>query len=328
MLRGLSQAVLTLVLALPATSAIWPEQLADFHRISVEPFVVRQDAAVWEEYGLETSERAVYESPRGKCTATGWRLKDPTSAFAIWQWQGPAAGKPSPLEKFAVQDGTRLWLLLGNYVLQYEGVTPTLEQVQLMYVTLPRLDQSALPALRGFLPQRDRIPGSERFIIGPAGLERFEPRISPSTVGFHMGAEAQLGRYRAADGELNLAIFAYPTPHIARERVPEFEKLTGAVVKRSGPLVAVTLNPPTADAAERLLARVNYTATVTWNERPLKPEPSVAEFLITAFTLIGLLLGFTILGGISYAGLRILVRKWTGSPDDEPMVTLHLTDRR
>jgi hypothetical protein len=321
---GASAGLFTIFALARAHAALWPEQLADFHRTSLTPIRVTEQRAVWEESGLQAAEQAVYESPRGKCTATAWRLKDPTSALAIWQWKMPENAKPSPLEKNAVQAGEKLWLMLGNYILQYEGVTPTLEQVQLMYVTLPHLDQASLPALIGFLPARDLIPGSQRFVTGPASLEAFEKRIPPSAAGFHLGAEAQLARYWAKDGELNLAIFSYPTPHIARERIEEFSKLPGAVAKRSGPLVAVTIQPPSPDAAERLLAQVNYQATVTWNEKPLKPEPGVAEFLITAFTFIGVVLAFTILAGAGYAGLRIALRKWSGQPEDEPMVTLHL----
>jgi hypothetical protein len=184
-----------ILLALPAAAAlaqaaIWPEQLADFHRTSLIPVNPTEDRAVWEEYGLEAAEQAVYESPRGKCTATGWRLKDPTSALGVWQWKMPDGAQPSALEKIAVQAGQRLWIALGNYILHYEGVTPTLEQVQLLYITLPRLDQATLPALTAFLPQRDMIAGSQRFVIGPAGLEKFELRLRPSMAGFHLGAEA------------------------------------------------------------------------------------------------------------------------------------------
>jgi hypothetical protein len=325
MLRSIAIGAL---LAAAAQATIWPEQLADLHRVSLTPLNLTEDRAVWEEYGLEAAEQAVYESPRGNCTATGWRLKDPTGALAVFQWKAPAGAKPSDLEKIAVQAGNRLLLTIGNYVLQYDGVVPTLEQVQLMYVTLPYLDRAALPALTGFLPRRDLVEGSRRFVIGPASLEKFEPRLRPSLAGFHLGAEAQLGRYSIDGAPMNLAIFSYPTPHIARERAAEFEKVPGAVVKRSGPLVAITLEPPSPDAAEKLLARVNYQATITWNERPLKPEPSVAEFLITAFTFIGLMAGFTILAGVGYAGFRIAMRKWSGQPDNEPMVTLHLSDRQ
>src|SRR5687768_17002448 len=101
MLRGVI--VATLLFSVTGFGAIWPEQLADLHRISLTTVVVNEDRAVWDEYGLEAAEQAVYDSPRGKCTATGWRLKDPTSALAVWQWKMPADGKPSSLEKLAVQ---------------------------------------------------------------------------------------------------------------------------------------------------------------------------------------------------------------------------------
>ena len=311
-----------------ALAAIWPEQLADLHRVSVEPWKIEQDRAVWEEYGLEAAERAVYDSPRGKCIATAWRLKDPTSALAVWQWLQPKDLKPSKLEKIAVESPTRLFSLLGNYVLDYDGVLPTQEQVHLNYVVLPRLDQSSLPVFPDFLPSEGRLAGSMRFLIGPASLARFEPRISPAVAAFSLGAEAQLARYRVPEGEIDLAVFNYPTPQISRDRTQEFQKIPGAVVKRSATLVVVTLQPPSADAAERLLAKVNFHATVTWNAGPLKPEPNIGDFLITAFTLVGLLLGFTILAGVGFAGVKLLMRKWSGSTEDDPMVTLHLGDKR
>ena len=42
-----------------------------------------------------------------------------------------------------------------------------------------------------------------------------------------------------------MLIFNYPTPNIARQQLAEFEKLSGAVAKRSGPMVAVVLSPST-----------------------------------------------------------------------------------
>ncbi len=57
-----------------------------------------------------------------------------------------------------------------------------------------------------------------------------------------------------------MAIFNYPTPQIAMQQVPDFEKLPGAMAKRSGPLVAVVLSPADPDFAERLLAQVRYQA--------------------------------------------------------------------
>ena len=71
-----------------------------------------------------------------------------------------------------------------------------------------------------------------------------------------MGAEAQFGQYQTPKGLLKLIIFDYPTPSMAREQAAVFQKIPGAVVKRTGPLVVATVNPPDPDAAHRALSRI------------------------------------------------------------------------
>jgi hypothetical protein len=302
--------------------AIWPEQLWEHKRSAIRPAVTAPaDQGAWNEYGLEVAEEAQYGSWKG----IGYRLKDTTSAFAVYQWLKPADAKASPLEKFAVQNSSRAFLLKGNFVLDFVGRVPTQQEVDILHVQLARLDQSALPSLPTFLPAANLIPGSERYVIGPATLEKFEPRISPSIAAFSMGAEAQLARYQTPKGEANLALFGYPTPHIARERVIEFQKIPGARTKRTGPLVAVTIAAPDADEAEKLLAKVDYQATITWNEKPPVPEPSAAALILGIFVNIGIIAGCAVLAGIGYAGVRIGWRKLRGRTEaDEQMLTLDL----
>lgn len=304
MSRSLAVALLA---ALPATAAIWPEQLYDHKRTSLEPVTVT-DKPVWDEYGLEAAERATYTGATG-FTASAYRLKDPTSALAVSQWLSHAT------------------LRIGNYILVFDGNFELPKRLQdYLTVQLPRLDQSALPALPDFLPAASLVANSRRFVIGPASLNHFEPRIPPSVAAFSVGAEGQLARFSSPAGELNLAIFSYPTPQIARERAAEFQKLAGAVVKRSGPLVAVTLAPPSADEAEKLLGKVNYQANLTWSENVNKaPEGNIGDLILGAVKLIGALVGFTVLAGLAYAGFRIVMRKW-GVTHDEEMVTLHLEE--
>lgn len=296
-----------LLATLPAAAAIWPEQLYDHKRTKVEPIVV-SDKPVWEEYGLEAAERATYVGATG-FTASAYRVKDSTSALAVSQW----------LSKPALQ--------IGNYVLIFDGNFQLPKQLQdYLTIQLPRLDQAALPTLPDFLPKANMVANSRRFVVGPTSLNHFEPRISPSVAAFSMGAEGQLAKYSSPAGELNLGIFSYPTPQIARERAAEFQKLAGAVVKRSGPLVAVTLAPPSADEAEKLLGKVNYQANLTWSENVNKvPEGNIGDLILGAVKLIGALVGFTVLAGLGYAGFRIVMRKW-GVTHDEEMVTLHLQE--
>lgn len=85
-----------------------------------------------------------------------------------------------------------------------------------------------------------------------------------------------------------------------------------------------TIAPPNADEAEKLLAKVNYQANLTWNEKvPTKVEGNMGDLILGAAKLIGLLVGFTLVAGFGYAGFRIAMRKWSGGADEE-MVTLHL----
>src|SRR5262249_33159012 len=140
----------------------------------------------------------------------------------------------------------------GNYLLLLTGAAPADVTDQIL-AAVPKLERAPLPALTGFLPAEGLVANSERYVVGPVSLERFEPRIAPSLAAFHLGAEAQLAKYKTPKGEMLLAIFNYPTPNMARERSEEFQKIPGAVVKRTGPLVAAILSPPDADSAERLL---------------------------------------------------------------------------
>jgi hypothetical protein len=213
----------------------------------------------------------------------------------------------------------------GNYVFQFTGAVPPAADLEPIYAQLPRLEQSPLPTLIGFLPQAGVIPNSERYILGPVSLERFEPRIPPSIAAFHTGAEGQIAKYKSPKGPLNLAIFYYLTPNMARERVEEFHKIPGAMVKRAGPLVAVIIEPPDLDLAERLLAQVKYEANLTWSTKvPVNEVRGFARTLLNIFVLAGIVLGMCLVAGIVFGGYRILARKMGRRVDPDAMITLGL----
>ncbi len=308
-----------LLLALPATAAIFPDTLGDYTR-GPATTLTAPDQPLYQEYGLRATERADYTSPTGdKFTAEAWRLQDSTGAYALFQAQRPANATDSDAADLAakVPDGTLL--AHGNYVFHFIGRTPDKPELDRLYYQLPQLEQSALPTLAGYLPAQDLIPNSRRYILGPVSLERYEPRIPPSVAAFSLGAEAQLGRYRSGDSELALLIFNYPTPSFARERQEEFLKLPGVLAKRTGPLVAVTVQPADPDAAERILARIDYQANITWSEPPEKKDEAVGwgRLIISGFALAALIGVASLLAGLGLGGIRSLVRKlgWSSGPD-------------
>ncbi len=314
-------------LAVPAAAAIWPEYLGTFTRQSARPVQVT-DRVLWEEFGLEEAEQAEYASGEARYKATAYRLRDATLAMAVFQWLRPAGARASELSELAVESDGNVFFKRGNYVLLFEGHKPQEGELIYLFSVVPRLEESSLPALRGYLPQDQLIAGTERFVVGPVSLERFEPRIAPSAAGFHYGTEAQLGRFRGRRSEMSLAIFSYPTPQIARERGAEFQKTPGWMVKRTGPLVAVIPEPPDADDAERLLAKVNYQASIAWNEELPKEEPNMGDLIIGVGVFTGFLLLFALLVGATLAGYRYAARKWFGKKDvEDPMIVLNLSDR-
>ena len=306
-----------------AHAAIWPDAIGAYHRTAASQPVLA-DGPLWDEYGLRESETATYENGSAKFTATAWRLQDPTGALAAYDWQRPAKSEPSKVAALAAETAGSLLLLHGNYLLSFTGYKPTTPELDPIVESLRNVDTSALPALPGYLPSRDLVPGSERYITGPASLRKFNPGIPPSAAAFHLGAEAQLGVFHGLKGETVLTIFNYPTHQIAMQQAASLGKIPGAEVKRSGPLVAVILSPPDLDAAERLLAQVRYQAEVTRDEYVPTLRDNIGNLVVTAFVLTGLLLVFCVVSGLAFGGFRAFLRRFRKGEDPDALTTLHL----
>ncbi len=323
---GLLRSDFLILALLPAflNAAVWPDRVVAFTKASSKP-VELAGKNVWNEYGLEETEQAEYASGAERFTAVAFRFRDPTGALAAFQWQTPAGATSSALGKYAVETPQSALVAFHNYLFRFDGRKPQAAEMGPMLVVLPRLDQSAVPSLPGFLPSENLVSGSTRYVIGPASLEAFEPRVPPSLAAFHIGTEAQLAKYRTQGGELSLAIFSFPTPAFARERAAEISKLPGAMVKRSGPLVAVILSPSDKDAAERLLARVNYQAPVSWSQYSSRPE-NVGDLILGVFSLAGVTLLFCLGAGLAYGGIRIIRRRYFKRwAPDEALITLNIS---
>lgn len=309
-----------------APAAIWPEGFFGLARTSLTAENL-SDELIWEEFGFEEGEVAEFSGEQGSLKATALRFGDSTAAMAVFQWKRPNHYKPSELETLAVESADSVYLVHGSYILHFEGTKPTPKQLLGLYLVLPLTEESALPALPEYLPERGRVAGSERYVIGPASLREFEPRVPPSVAAFHFGVEAQLASYETPAGELDLAIFSYPTPHIARDRLAEFRMLPGAVAKRSGPLLVLVLDPPDADEAQRLLGMVNYRATITWEAEEPVTAVGIADLILTIFALIGVLLVFTTAAGVAFGGYRFMAFGRHAIGERDPMILLHLEDK-
>jgi hypothetical protein len=304
-------------------AAILPEAIGPYRRTSTSP-AAPADRPLWDEYGLKESETASFENGAAKFTATVYRLQDSTAALAAFDWQRPVKSTPSNAARLAAETPQSLLLVHGNYLLSFEGSKPVPVELDAVLQALRNVDTTGLPALPGYLPSRDLVPNSQRYITGPAGLQKFAPGIPPSVAAFRFGAEAQLGVFHSPKGDLTLAIFNYPTPQIAMQQVAEFEKLPGAVAKRSGPLVALVVAPPDADFAERLLAGVRYQAQVTRDEYVPTRRDNIGNLILNAFILIGILLAFSLVSGLALGGFRAFMRRGRKGQEADALITLDL----
>jgi len=310
-----------------AFGAIWPETFAGFKRADDEPVEIAE-RPLWDEYGFQQAEQTRYGSGARQFTAIAYRFQDSTGAMAAFDWQRPAGAKPSKLAMLAAETPRTVTLAQGNYLLVFDGYKPEAAELSALLKALPKVDQSPLPTLRDYLPATNLAPNSERYITGPVSLEKFAPAVPPSTAAFHLGAEAQFASYRTPSGEMKLAIFSYPTPQIARGRLEDFLRISGAAAKRSGPLVAVILPPAgTAGDAEKLLAQVRYEASITMNERVPTQRDNIGNLIINIFELIGILLVLCTVGGLAVGGFRTVLRRGSGFREPEGMISLHLSDR-
>jgi hypothetical protein len=309
-----------------AGAAVWPDMFGPYRRTMDSPAKLT-DQPLWDELGLKDSEIAVYENGKDKFTATEYRLADTTASLAAFDWRRPKDSKPSNLANLAVETPTAVVLVHGNYLLEFIGYKPAAAELTPVLDGLIDVDNTPLPTLPSFLPSQDLVANSERYIIGPVALQKFDPGIPPSVAAFHLGAEAQLGLFHSPKGDLTLAIFSYPTNQMAMAKLEEFQKLPAAVVKRSGPLLAVTLSPPDPDEAERVLAQVRYEAQITLHERTPTTAGQVGSMLVNIFVLIGILLVFSIVAGLFVGGFRAFLWRGRKGQQQDPMILLHLEER-
>jgi hypothetical protein len=310
---------------LPALSpaAILPETIGPYHLTNGAPVAI-QEKSIWDEYGLKETQSGKYEHEKDSLTVTAWRLGDTTASMAAFEWQRPAKSTPSKLAPMAVETADGVLLVHGNYLFSFHGRKPEPAELAALTASLKNVDGTSLPVLPSYLPGQDRVSNSERYITGPETLASFYPGVPPSVAAFHYGAEAAAAIYKSGKNETRLAVFNYPTHQIAMQREAEFSKVPGAVVKRSGPLVAVVLNPPDPDTAERLLSQVRYQATVTLDEYVPTKRDNIGNLVVNAFSLIGILLAFALISGLAVGGFRAFRRRGPKGEEADAILALHL----
>jgi hypothetical protein len=318
------------LLLIPAAAfpAMFPET-AGHWKLTASAAAKVPDLKVWREYGLKDSQTATYSDAGAEWTISGYRFDEATGAMAAFDAARPADAKVVKLDHIGVPNAagnaSEELVAAGNYLFVIDGgYKPTPEELNHFFGTVPRYSRSPLPTLPKYMPAGAE-PNSERYIVGPESLARFLPRVPLSTAAFHFNAEAEIAKYGPPGKETTLVVFTYPTMEMARDRYPHFRQVPGAVAKRTGPLVAVTLDPSTPDAAEKLLAKVKYEADVTMSQHVPTLRDNPVNLFWNIMILCGILAAFCVVSGLVVGCLRLLVRRAGADGEGDAMISLHLS---
>jgi hypothetical protein len=312
-----------------ASPAMFPDSIGHWKLTGSAPAKV-PDAGVWQEYGLRASETATYSDAGVTWTVSGYRFDDATGAMAAFDASRPEGSQPVKLDDIGVPNAAATAsdevVAAGNYLFVLNGYKPTPVELNHLFGTVPNYARSPLPTLPKYMPAGAQ-PDSERYIVGPESLARYAPAIPASTAAFHFNAEGEIATYGSSGKETTLAIFTYPTPEMARNRYPYFQKIPGVMAKRTGPMVALTLNAASPDQAEKLLSKVKYEAEVTLPEHVPTLRDNPVNLFWNIIILCGVLAAFCVLSGLVVGGLRVLLRRAGADGEGDNMISLHLSGR-
>jgi len=313
------------------------------------------NAQVLVEYGFRDFASAHYKSSATSVTIRAMRFADATGAYGAYTFFRIPGMHPEQIGKGAAANGPR--------VLFWEGAT--LVDAQFDHLTvmsaaglrelasklpIPMGTSGVPPSLPGFLPRTDLEITHTRYSLGAESYARSGGVLPPTLIDFSKSPEVLSGDFDLKSGEGTLTIIEYPTPQIATERQRAIEAylktgntpqqpFTGPLensnaqalaVRRSGLLLAITSGGIDAADAHRLLNKINYEASVTWNSpQGYVPETTKAARLlvgIASFCLIAC--SAALMLGIFLGGGRALVRRLRGKPastlDDMEFIKLDL----
>ena len=299
------------------------------------------NAQVLVEDGFRDFASGLYKNDINTVTVRAMRFADATGAYAAYTFYRIPGMAPEDIGKGGAANGDRVLFWNGATVVdaKFDHLTAmSAAALRELADKLPMIGGSAgvPPSLPGFLPRTNLEKTHTRYSLGPQGYERSGGVLPTALVDFSKSPELLSGDFNLRSGQGTLTIIEYPTPQIAAEREraiaaylkagnqpqqPFTEALQNSntqalAARRSGLLVAITSGGFDAADARKLLEKVNYEASVTWNNPAgYVPETTkAARLLVGVVTFCLIACGATFLLGIFLGGGRALYRIARGKP--------------
>ena len=312
------------------------------------------NAAVLKEYRFSDLATATYARDDGRTLKLrAARFADASGAFGAYTFYLQPEMTKEQIDDQGASLGQRMLFYRGNVLVDAQfSKESAMSGAQLRELAglLPRpIGNSAnLPTFIEFMPHRDYIANTQKYVMGPAALAAQAPPVSADLVDFGASSEVSLGRYTTSSGEATLMLISYPTPQMAAEHLRRIEAArqtpasqsdlsnvenSGAFIpKRTGPLLAIVTGPVSSSDAKTLLGRVNWEASVTWNQPTDNAQARDLYMLILNIVILcGILSGLAVVAGVAFGGIRILMKRWYPDkifdrPEQMEFISLHLTE--
>jgi len=297
--------------------------------------------AVLKEYGFTDSETATYTRDDGrKLALKAARFNDATGAYGAFTFYRQPAMKTEEIGSKAASANNRILFFRSNVLVDanFDRLTEmSAAELRELAAMLPAAKGPAgnLPSLPEYLPKKDAVENSAKYVLGPQALLAARSPLTPEQVDFSHDPEILMQAYGSKAGELTLTIINYPTPQIAGERLRALQGAQAAsansfLVRRTGPILDVVTGAIGSSEAQSLLNSVNYEAEVTWNEATtVSKRDNIGNLIVAVFTLIGIILLISLIFGVFFGGIRILVKrlfpdKVFDRPEEMEIIQLHL----
>lgn len=292
---------------------------------------------------FEMATYKVLDDPKDERTLTlrAARFADAEGAYAAFTYYRQPRMQREDIGQLAASLNERVLFLQGNLLVdaQFSQLTAMSgTQLRELAGLLPKVTgpASELPTLPGRLPRKAAVAETSHFILGPAGYAALNLDLPPTIVNFEKSPRllwARLNGDGAASAEILMA--EYPTHIIAMERLTAFEGLAAApgttvVVKRTGPILVLVRGRISHSDAERVLASINYDASVTWNQDTGRAKrDNIGSLVVAGLTLAFVLFLISVGLGLMFGFGRVFVPRLWGKKrgpgdDDGEMIRLDL----
>jgi hypothetical protein len=326
---------------LPASVAGWDSKPSsatqDF------PQIAGPAAPALQEYEAQSAETRTYTHGDSSFAVTVYTFKDTAGAYGAYSFLRTPDMAQANLTQHSCLSSSRALALTGNLILQFSGkdLRKDGDPIELLVAEAGgHAHWGAYPALPQRLPTDGFVPRSDHFVWGPVALSQFLPLAGGDWLGFSKGAEAELAHYRLNGRDATLVIVDYPTPQIATAQLDKLKSQFSVVTddgaaastnaqpsapqlyaRQDSTMLALVSGAPSAHAANSLLEQFHSGLVLMWNVPVIeKAQPSMITIVEGTFVGAGEICAFTLLGGVIFAGLRLLIKRlWPGRVFDRAL---------